>query len=179
VEDDAVRAGRLDRGDLIPVVTTDLVVRGIQDRADAEDDVGARERRAVRPSHAMAQMPGDREPVTRDAAVLLARHDRRELGLGPVVTVVAHEPCHRHLREIADARRREEMRVEPRHLEIHRVPQDVRRRKGVRAPRDADVHARATRRTERGAERERRGERAPREAAHQISTCIMSSNGVA
>jgi hypothetical protein len=115
--------------DEFPTVTADLIVRHVVDRVRRKHDVVAVERRAVRPFHPAAQMPGDRFAVLAHAAVGLGRDTRRKLGDRLVVLAVPHEIRHGQLREVVQDERRREVRVE--RVEVLRVPDPQHVRLGV------------------------------------------------
>ena len=183
--DDGKFVGLVDLGDEIPAAAPDLVVGLIVDRVGRPHHVVAVERRAVRPLHALADVPRDRHAVFAHAAVRLRRDLGRELRNGPVVGVVPHEVRHRELREVAERRGRREVRVERR--DVLRVADAQRVRDRVAVVRARRRACRLTgRRCNLARLRARREQHAGRDSrqcslhryAPQMSASTRSSNAV-
>ncbi len=74
MENCRVRIRRIHAADQIVPGARTYIVCGIHDRAPAEGDVAARERRTVVPAHVAPQLVGDRQAVPADAAVCERGH---------------------------------------------------------------------------------------------------------
>ena len=110
--DDRVRIGRRRRGDVVPAVARLDVVRRIDHGAVGEEPIRRRQRRAVGPDDAVAQVHGDPPAVAADAAVAQRRHLGREIGNVVAARVVAQHEREEHAGDRVGGRGVREHQVE-------------------------------------------------------------------
>ena len=126
-----VAVRRVDAVDQVEADVGQLVVGGVAHDAGGEAHVVGGERDAVRPLRVAPQMVRDRLAVGADAAVGARGHSGRELGDGPVVRVVPHEPRHRERAHVRHDELLVQVRVEPDDVFAGRIAENVRDRIGM------------------------------------------------